>query len=87
MRRLVVGPSIVGRRGDWPFQKEGGKFHPHPTPKLWREEGNWRWGLINHVVSGLINHACDMKPHIKTLDIEIQRTFLLGEHIDVHQVR
>ena len=35
----------------------------------------------------LINRACDMKPHIKTLDIEIQRNFLLGEHIDVHQVR
>ena len=39
------------------------------------------------MVNGLINHACDMKPHLKTLDAEIQRTFLLGEHIDVHQVR
>lgn len=42
---------------------------------------------FSHVVNGLINHACDMKPHLKTLETEIWRTFLLSEHMDVHQVR
>lgn len=42
---------------------------------------------FNHVVSGLTNRACDMKPHLKTLETEIRRSFLPGEHIDVHQVR
>ena len=34
---------------------------------------------FKHVVSGLINCAYCVKPHIKILDTEARRNFLLGE--------